>query len=120
MIRQTGGVALAAISTRSSPRSSASMSACAGGMMPSWEPSSSMTRTSLARMRSLMRTVLVSMRHLPTKPTPLAAHLLAAVVHLDAQALRPQLVGHALAVFPVALRHWDHDRLHAGEPERER
>jgi hypothetical protein len=33
------------------------MSAWLGGMMPSWDPSSSMTRISLARMRSLIRTV---------------------------------------------------------------
>ena len=52
---QTGGLAVAAISTRSRPFCRAIASACGGGMIPSCEPSSSMTRTSRALMRSLTR-----------------------------------------------------------------
>src|SRR5579872_922736 len=55
MMRHTGGVAVAAISTRSSPFCRAMASACGGGMMPSCVPSSSITRTSRTRMRSLTR-----------------------------------------------------------------
>src|SRR5436190_24347022 len=55
MMRQTGGTAVAAISTRSSPLVRAMASACGGGMMPSCVPSSSMTRTSRTLMRSLTR-----------------------------------------------------------------
>src|SRR5260221_819099 len=55
MMRQTGGTAVAAISTRSRPFVRAMASACGGGMMPSCEPSSSMTRTSRTLMRSLTR-----------------------------------------------------------------
>src|SRR5258708_39814851 len=55
MMRHTGGTAVAAISTRSRPFVRAMASACGGGMMPSCEPSSSMTRTSRTLMRSLTR-----------------------------------------------------------------
>src|SRR5687768_13661996 len=55
MMRQTGGVAVAAISTRSSPLPRAMVSACCGGMMPSCCPVSSMTRTSRTLMRSFTR-----------------------------------------------------------------
>src|SRR4051812_21734654 len=55
MMRQTGGVAVAAISTRSRPFWRAIASAWGGGMMPSCSPLSSMTRTSRTRMRSLIR-----------------------------------------------------------------
>src|SRR5215471_11114869 len=55
MMRQTGGTAVAAISTRSSPFCRAMASACGGGMIPSCVPSSSMTRTSRTLMRSLTR-----------------------------------------------------------------
>src|SRR5688500_16205820 len=56
MIRQTGGTAVGEISTRSNPFAFAMIRACGGGMMPSCFPSSSMTRISLTRMRSLTRT----------------------------------------------------------------
>src|SRR5438045_993725 len=55
MMRHTGGTAVAAISTRSSPFVRAIASACGGGMIPSCDPSSSMTRTSRTLMRSLTR-----------------------------------------------------------------
>src|SRR3954471_10959071 len=55
MMRQTGGTAVAAISTRSSPFPRAMAIACGGGMIPSCVPSSSMTRTSRTLMRSLTR-----------------------------------------------------------------
>src|SRR5918996_333953 len=54
-MRQTGGAAVGATSTRSSPFSCASASACAVGMTPSCWPSSSMTRTSRIRIISLTR-----------------------------------------------------------------
>src|SRR5262245_32789409 len=56
MMRQTGGFAVGEISTRSRPFCLAIASACGGGMMPSCWPSSSITRISLTRMRSLTRT----------------------------------------------------------------
>src|SRR3954470_6064143 len=55
MMRQTGGTAVAAISTRASPFCRAMAIACGGGMIPSCVPSSSMTRTSRTLMRSLTR-----------------------------------------------------------------
>jgi hypothetical protein len=55
MIRQTGGLAVGAISTRSSPFCRAMVSACCGGMIPSCWPASSMTRTSRTLIRSLTR-----------------------------------------------------------------
>src|SRR4029450_2568611 len=55
MMRQTGGVAVAAISTRSSPFCRAIASACCGAMMPSCAPVSSMTRTSRTLIRSFTR-----------------------------------------------------------------
>src|SRR6185503_3018955 len=56
MMRQTGGVAVGEISTRSSPFCLAIATACGGGMMPSCWPVSSITRISLTRIRSLTRT----------------------------------------------------------------
>src|SRR5258706_4950155 len=55
MIRQSGGTAVGEISTRSSPFVLAIASACGGAMIPSCFPSSSMTRISRTRMRSLTR-----------------------------------------------------------------
>src|SRR3954467_1792855 len=55
MMRQKGGTAVAAISTRSSPFPRAMAIACGGGMIPSCGPSSSMTRTPRTLMRSLPR-----------------------------------------------------------------
>src|ERR1043165_6662008 len=55
MMRQTGGSAVAATSTRSSPLLRASCTASRVFMMPSCSPSSAMTRTCGTRMRSLMR-----------------------------------------------------------------
>src|SRR5688572_16414094 len=59
-MRQTGGADAGETSTRSSPFSSASASAADGVMIPSCPPSSSITRISRARIRSLTR-ILVSM-----------------------------------------------------------
>lgn len=53
MIRATGGSAFGATSTRSRPRSSATLRASSVLKMPSWAPSSSTKRTRAARMRSL-------------------------------------------------------------------
>src|SRR5438093_875813 len=55
MIRQTGGAASGATSTRSSPSSSASLRAASGVMIPSCAPEEPMTRTSRALIRSLTR-----------------------------------------------------------------
>ena len=55
MILQTGGSAVGEISTRSRPFSRAIRTASYGCMTPSWPPSSSITRTSRARIRSLTR-----------------------------------------------------------------
>src|SRR5438309_8745017 len=52
---QAGGTALGEISTRSSERSRAILRASKGGMTPSCSPFSSITRTSRARIRSLVR-----------------------------------------------------------------
>lgn len=54
-MRQTGGTALGETSTRSRPRSRAIFNASKGGKMPSCVPLSSITRTSRARILSLMR-----------------------------------------------------------------
>src|SRR5262245_53487799 len=56
MIRQTGGFADGATSTRSSSRCCAIDSACSGGITPTCPPSSSTTRPSFARIISLTRT----------------------------------------------------------------
>src|SRR5262252_1687071 len=56
MMRQTGGIAVGEISTRSSPFALAMASAWGGGMIPSCSPVSSITRISRTRMRSLTRT----------------------------------------------------------------
>src|SRR6266446_5320072 len=55
MIRQTGGCASAATSTRSMSRWRARSSACWIGRIPSCSPSALTTRTSLTRMPSLIR-----------------------------------------------------------------
>src|SRR3954469_14339518 len=58
MMRQTGGLAVGATSTRSSCSSWAFRSASSIGTMPPWPPSASTRRTSRTRMRSLIRVVL--------------------------------------------------------------
>ena len=67
MIRHTGGLALGATSTRSKSSWRAMASASGSGLIPSCTPSGSTRRTSLARIRSLIRCSLVSgagaMRH---------------------------------------------------------
>ena len=67
MIRQTGGLALGATSTRSRSSWRAMVSASGSGLIPSCLPSGSTRRTSRARMRSLIRCSLLSgaaaMRH---------------------------------------------------------
>jgi len=55
VILQTGGSAVGEISTRSRPFSRAIRTASYGCMTPSWPPSSSITRTSRARIRSFTR-----------------------------------------------------------------
>src|SRR5215210_6650577 len=55
MMRQTGGSAVAATSTKSSPCERASCTASRVFIMPSWSPFSAMTRTCGTRIRSLMR-----------------------------------------------------------------
>src|ERR1035441_1269743 len=55
MIRQTGGFAKGATSTRSRSCCWAMASASARGVIPSWRPSASTSRTSRARIRSLIR-----------------------------------------------------------------
>ena len=60
-MRHTGGTAVGATSTRSSPFSWARASAFAVGMTPSCCPSSSMTLTSRMRINSLMRRSLASL-----------------------------------------------------------
>src|SRR6185437_5394883 len=54
-MRQTGGTALGDTSTRSRPRSRAIFRASNGAIMPSCSPASSITRTSRARILSLIR-----------------------------------------------------------------
>ena len=118
MIRQTGGVAVAAISTRSSPFSSAIIRAWEGGMMPSWEPSSSMTRTSFARMRSLMRTVRWSIGHLHRRPGTI--FLVVHAIRRQPRDLRPEVPdGHGAEVTGVAVAHGDRARLHFLVPHHE-
>src|SRR5580698_2062076 len=60
MIRQTGGLAMGATSTRSRSSVRAIVSASGSGFMPSCWPSGSTSRTSRARMRSLIRCSLVA------------------------------------------------------------
>ena len=55
MMRTTGGLALSATSTRSRSRSRARFKASGKGRIPSCSPSRSMTRTSRALIRSLIR-----------------------------------------------------------------
>src|SRR5688500_1918394 len=55
MMRQTGGSAVAATSTKSSPCERASWTASRVFMMPSCSPSAAMTRTCGTRILSLMR-----------------------------------------------------------------
>src|SRR5262245_48756265 len=60
MIRQTGGLACAATWTRSRSCSRAMASASGSGLIPIWAPSGPTSRTSRARMRSLIRGSLVA------------------------------------------------------------
>jgi|ERR1019366_5501114 hypothetical protein len=62
MMRQTGGCAVGETSTKSRVFSRAILSASKGVMMPNWFPSSSITRTSRTRMRSLVRIKRLSIR----------------------------------------------------------
>ena len=55
MIRQTGGLALSATSTRSSSSSRAMFRASGSGVIPIWAPSGPTSRTSRARIRSFIR-----------------------------------------------------------------
>src|SRR5215831_18613019 len=64
MIRQTGGAAVGAISTRSSPASRAFWSASAIATTPSASPSAPIRRTSFHRIWSLTRMFFLSIFHL--------------------------------------------------------
>src|SRR5688572_9004040 len=64
MIRQTGGFAVGAISTRSRLASRAFCSASAIGTTPSGSPSSPISRTSFHRIWSLIRIDFLSIFHL--------------------------------------------------------
>src|SRR5512132_2558524 len=64
MIRQTGGLAVGAISTRSSAASFAFWSASPIGTMPSGSPSAPIRRTSFHRICSLIRMLFLSIFHL--------------------------------------------------------
>jgi hypothetical protein len=55
IILQTGGLAFGEISTKSNPASSAMIKARSGVTTPMFSPFSSIKRSSLPRMRSLMR-----------------------------------------------------------------
>src|SRR5215470_5886241 len=64
MIRQTGGVAVGAISTKSRPASRAFWRASAITTMPSASPSAPISRTSFQRICSLTRMFFLSIFHL--------------------------------------------------------
>src|SRR6476646_1427983 len=64
MMRQTGGFAVGAISTRSSVASRAFWSASAIGTTPSASPDSPINRTSFQRICSLTRMLFLSIFHL--------------------------------------------------------
>src|SRR5262245_64758770 len=64
MIRQTGGLAVGAISTRSRLACFAFSSASAIATIPSASPDSPMSRTSFHRICSLTRMLFLSIRHL--------------------------------------------------------
>src|SRR5215471_8306650 len=64
MIRQTGGWAVGAISTRSCPASRALTRASAMATTPSASPSAPIRRTSFHRIWSLMRMLFLSIFHL--------------------------------------------------------
>src|SRR5215471_20113955 len=64
MIRQTGGLAVGAISTKSRLACFAFSSASAIGTIPSASPDSPMSRTSFHRICSLTRMLFLSIRHL--------------------------------------------------------
>ena len=70
MIRQTGGLAIGATSTRSRSSSRARRSASGTALIPSWSPSGPMRRTSRARMRSLIRCCSVALRRVLWLLTP--------------------------------------------------
>src|SRR5713101_5146462 len=70
MIRQTGGLAVGAISTRSRLASFAFWSASAIGTIPSASPASPIRRTSFQRICSLTRMLFLSILHLHGQLTP--------------------------------------------------
>src|ERR1700693_3556058 len=69
MIRQTGGLAVGAISTRSRLASFAFWSASAIGTIPKGSPASPIRRTSFQRVCSLTRILFLSMLHLQSQLT---------------------------------------------------
>src|SRR6266545_6080476 len=77
MIRQTGGFAVGAISTKSRLASFAFWSASAIGTTPSGSPPSPIRRTSLHRIWSLIRIVFLSIFHLRRELTTLLRDRLA-------------------------------------------
>src|ERR1700681_3908147 len=70
MIRQTGGLAVGAISTRSRLASLAFWSASAIATMPRGSPLSPINRTSFQRICSLTRMLFLSILHLHGQLTP--------------------------------------------------
>src|SRR6266540_4563217 len=71
IIRQTGGLAVGAISTKSRPASFAFWSASAIGTIPRGSPDSPIKRTSFHRICSLTRMLFLSILHLHGQFTPL-------------------------------------------------
>src|SRR5262245_13431560 len=103
MIRQTGGWAVGAISTRSWPASRAFTSASAIATTPRASPSAPIRRTSFHRICSLMRMFFLSIFHLRRQ--------FAAAVGRRLRGGRDERVqGHGAGVSPVAQAHGDGSR----------
>src|SRR5512132_3951414 len=100
MIRQTGGLAVGAISTRSSAASFAFWSASPIGTMPSGSPSAPIRRTSFHRICSLIRMLFLSIFHLRRELTT-------SVCHCSASGLEERLDGQGAGVAAVAQPHRD-------------
>src|SRR6266508_257513 len=94
MIRQTGGFAVGAISTKSRLASFAFWSASAIGTTPSGSPPSPIRRTSLHRIWSLIRSVCFSILHLRRELTTLLRARLA-------RGVRERVARHRSRVSPV-------------------
>src|SRR6266545_3937437 len=113
MIRQTGGLAVGAISTRSRPVSFAFWSASAIGTIPRGSPDSPIRRTSFHRICSLTRMLFLSILHLHGQFTA----LLVAVVQLDAQARGTQAAGDLARRSGEPVGDEQHGRVDRSDPE---